>query len=108
MAETTEQKCENCGEKGLLFCDNMFTDFLCKKCGATNLTATLPKLETEIKCKDDHTHDIRVARNNILYCVKCRHEIGTFTVTIECVKDPKPLLKEPKNNTTKYRNGDAK
>jgi hypothetical protein len=85
MAKRTEQICGNCGQKGVLFCDNEFTDFYCDKCGAANLVASLQKIETEIPCKENQSHDIRIARDNLLFCVKCRAEIGKMFV----VEQPK-------------------
>ena len=84
MAEKTNQSCANCGAKGLLFCDNMFTDFFCTECGASNLTATLPRIETLISCVGDKKHDIRLARDNLLLCVICSAEFGKITVTRDC------------------------
>jgi hypothetical protein len=37
MADRTDEVCARCGKEGLLFCDNQFTDWYCKNCGATNL-----------------------------------------------------------------------
>lgn len=72
MAQLTKEVCGNCGGQGcVLFCDNEFTDFLCKKCGATNLLCVLPKLESTTPCKKEgDRHDLRISKQG-LFCPKC-------------------------------------
>jgi predicted RNA-binding Zn-ribbon protein involved in translation (DUF1610 family) len=80
MAEITKEKCSNCGAEGLLFCDNEFTDFLCRSCGATNLRATLAKLETVMPCKNSERHDMRIAKGGKIFCPLCWTEFGIIKV----------------------------
>lgn len=70
MAELIKEQCYNCGGKNcVLFCGNEFTDFYCKKCGATNLLVTLKKVEDLTPCKKGK-HDIRISRQG-LFCPLC-------------------------------------
>lgn len=71
MAELVKDRCHNCGNTDcVLFCDNEFTDFLCKKCGATNLVVCLPRVEEVTPCKNSSRHDLRVSKQG-LFCLKC-------------------------------------
>lgn len=69
--------CGNCGNKNcVLFCDNEFTDEYCKNCGESNLFVGLKKVETEMPCKDNKRHDIRIARGRKIFCPICYTELG--------------------------------
>lgn len=81
MAEHTDEICGNCGKKTVLFCDNMFTDFVCTSCGQKNLFVALQKVETEIPCKDDKRHDVRITKGGKIFCPICFTELGKMVKT---------------------------